>query len=1195
MSPDRWPEVERLYEQVVALPIDQRAAFLLNASNGDDGLRREVESLLNLETVATDFLEQPALRAAAHTLSQALTHLKPPDVPGYNIIRELGEGGMGVVYLAEQRVPFQRIVALKLIRPGMDSRQVLARFERERQALARMDHPNIAAVFDAGSTTDGRPYFVMEFVDGLPITEYCDSRSLSIPARLSLFIQVCNAVQHAHQKGVIHRDLKPSNVLVIDQDGQAVPKVIDFGTAKSADPISGATTLATDGLVFGTVEYMSPEQATFSGDIDTTTDVYSLGVLLYELLVGCTPFDRQRVETSGLEGVLRAIRDSDPPRPSFLLSRKKDSLASVAVRGTEVGVLAKQLSRDLDWIVLKALEKDRHRRYPTAVSLGADVQRFLDSKPIEARPPSVSYRVRKFTRRYRGAVAATAGVGLTLILGFGASTSLYWQSERNRKEAERQGQAATAAADSLRIAMNELEYRAYVATITAADAEGRSGKLASARKRLLEIGTTRRNWEWWYLFNQTHSGLFETVSETRPCSSSAPLGVFPSQDASQVLAVDAASGTVVLRRCRAVETWALSGAKVATFHAPESNPPFLTLSPRFRIARTQTVLAVDPRSKSMVLAEMTGTARERAYVISVFDPQTKRLTEFARVTSWPHCADISRDGRQLAIGLWRNSYRVQSHSFEVWRIGVGRVAEFIPPKSDRDVNSFPLVCQIALSPDGTLVASSGTTVDVWNVESGTAHMSDARRPGTYHQPIAFSQTGDRLAIGRADGSIDVVQIADASAPPLTLRDARSGAPNDGAAGLRPNLDLLTRSRAVVALAFSADGSILAAGAGKTVTTWDLAQRRSNMQASQQADLVGVALSPDGRIVYSVDVAGYLRGLPVSLPSIVIRRPLTSASRVPILINDSGTVIAGAGLDSGLSVLRFPDLQRTKVRPGNGKLSTISSAQGLALSHDGTRLYTSESGGAVQMRTLPGGHSTRDVRSSPFAKDSDCVVAHMFSDDIDSLAISADDRYLALGQYNCVVILEALTLRPVISMKLGSGLVSDLQFRDDGIVIVALIDRSLFGQSRIQAWDWRKNTTVATVYPRTDDPPLVSLRLTQRLTQSGDGKKIGLLSYPPGQPAVLSIWDRDLRTELGRLQVGDSIGVALSADGSRAVSVSGEDSGVQLWDTIRFSRLLTLPDSEGHTAGVRFTKLGQIIAGRSSGGITIWDPRLPTSR
>src|SRR5262245_1115828 len=212
MSPDRWHEVERLYEQVVALPAGQRAAFLEDACKGDAELRREVEGLLNLETAADDFLEQPALRAAANTLARALPQLKPPDVPGYNIVRELGEGGMGVVYLAEQRAPLERMVALKLIRPGMDSRQVLARFERERQALARMDHPNIAAVFDAGATADGRPYFVMEFVDGVSITEYCDNRKLSVRTRLLLFIQVCNAVQHAHQKGVIHRDLKPSNV-----------------------------------------------------------------------------------------------------------------------------------------------------------------------------------------------------------------------------------------------------------------------------------------------------------------------------------------------------------------------------------------------------------------------------------------------------------------------------------------------------------------------------------------------------------------------------------------------------------------------------------------------------------------------------------------------------------------------------------------------------------------------------------------------------------------------------------------------------------------------------------------------------------------------------------------------------------------------------------------------------------------------
>jgi serine/threonine protein kinase len=322
----------------------------------------------------------------------------------YKLIQAIGEGGMGTVWMAQQTAPVKRLVALKVIKPGMDSRQVLARFEAERQAVALMDHPNIARVLDAGATAAGRPYFVMELVKGVPITRYCDDHRLTPRQRLELFVPVCQAVQHAHQKGVIHRDLKPSNVLVAQYDGRPVPKIIDFGIAKATGQQLTEHTLVTGfGAVVGTLEYMSPEQAELNQlDIDTRSDIYSLGVLLYELLTGSTPLEKKRLKEAALLEVLRVIREEEPPRPSARLSTTDELPAVAANRGMEPKRLSGMVRGELDWIVMKCLEKDRSRRYETANGLAADVQRYLADEPVLACPPSAGYRLHKFARRHKG-------------------------------------------------------------------------------------------------------------------------------------------------------------------------------------------------------------------------------------------------------------------------------------------------------------------------------------------------------------------------------------------------------------------------------------------------------------------------------------------------------------------------------------------------------------------------------------------------------------------------------------------------------------------------------------------------------------------------------------------------------------------------------------------------------------------------
>jgi serine/threonine protein kinase/Flp pilus assembly protein TadD len=403
-------------------PPDTWDHYLDAACAGDADLRRQVAVLLDAHRQAGNFLAQGAI-APGRPADRPLNQEGPGTVIGpYKLLQQIGEGGMGTVFMAEQLQPVQRQVALKIVKPGMDSRKVIARFEAERQALALMDHPNIARVLDAGTTPSGRPFFVMELVKGVPITGYCDERHLTPNVRLELFQAVCQAVQHAHQKGIIHRDLKPSNVLVAEYDDKPVVKVIDFGVAKATGPKLTERTMFTEfGQVVGTLEYMSPEQAKLNAlDIDTRSDIYALGVLLYELLAGTTPFEKKRLREAAFDEILRIIREEQPPRPSTRLSTTAELPSIAANRGLEPQKLSSLMRGELDWVVMKCLEKDRNRRYETANGLARDIERYLHDEPVLARPASVAYRFRKFARRNKGALATAMVVGAMLLASLGA-------------------------------------------------------------------------------------------------------------------------------------------------------------------------------------------------------------------------------------------------------------------------------------------------------------------------------------------------------------------------------------------------------------------------------------------------------------------------------------------------------------------------------------------------------------------------------------------------------------------------------------------------------------------------------------------------------------------------------------------------------------------------------------------------------
>ncbi|HSZ54401.1 MAG TPA: protein kinase [Tepidisphaeraceae bacterium] len=432
--------------------------------------------------MAEDTTTQPADAHLAPNQSPA----DPEQIGPYRIIEKLGAGGMGLVYKAEQRQPVRRIVALKVIKLGMDTREVVARFEAERQALAMLSHPHVAKVLDAGITDTGRPYFAMEFVAGVPLREYCDQNKLTVRERLELFIPVCQAIQHAHHKGIIHRDLKPSNILVSMFDGKPVPKVIDFGIAKATNQQLTQHTLYTQtGAMMGTPEYMSPEQAMTSGlDVDTRTDIYSLGVILYELLTGTLPFDPKALRTAGMEGMARMIRETEPPKPSTRLTAISiaDALDPAALHRTDPRTFRRQIRGDLDWITLKAMEKDRTRRYETANGLAMDLERYLDDEPVLARPPSSSYRAAKFIRKHKIGVAAVCAVASALILGIIGTTLGLLRARQSRDlavqasaEAGRQRASAEQSRDDANAATRFLRDVAISFGASGTDAASRMG------------------------------------------------------------------------------------------------------------------------------------------------------------------------------------------------------------------------------------------------------------------------------------------------------------------------------------------------------------------------------------------------------------------------------------------------------------------------------------------------------------------------------------------------------------------------------------------------------------------------------------------------------------------------------------------------------------------------------------------------
>ena len=793
----------------------QRAAYLDEACAGNPALRRRVEELLQASAEAQTFLERPAgqpRKPDPTAATAAMIRFDPPatpsiDGPGtrigrYKLLQQIGEGGCGTVFMAEQEEPVRRRVALKVIKLGMDTKSVIARFEAERQALALMDHPNIARVLDAGATDSGRPFFVMELVRGIPITRYCDENKLDTRQRLDLFIRVCHAIQHAHQKGIIHRDIKPSNILVTLHDGVPVPKVIDFGIAKATEGRLTNQTLFTAFEQFiGTPAYMSPEQAEMSGlDIDTRSDIYALGVLLYELLTGKTPFDAKELVQSGIDAMRKTIREQEPQRPSTRLSTMLGEAltTTAAAHGSDAAKLLKLLRGDLDWIVMKCLEKDRTRRYETANGLAADLKRHLNNEPVVARPPSTAYRFQKAYRRNRLAFTAAACVFVSLVIAL----AFIWVAgqregrarvresiQRNLAEQRRiEAEAAQNGAESAQRRADAQAQKAiesqqqsrrllYAADMNLAHQSLKLNNLGKAR-RLLERHRPPpgeedlRGWEWRYLWQLTRSSALVTLTN-RPTRG---FDVSFSPDGTR-LAVGWSDGRV--------ELWDVPGRRLLRALTERRQPPaHVAFSPqRNLLAATSEPkvvslydldsgrdsilwrapdqgrwdvrdLSFSPDGSKLVISAGS-YSRELGDAVWVVDVASAQI-ESRHPTLWsnqPHfgAARLSPDNRRLYLARSDSSNSsTLLVSIQCLDLTTGKELWQTEPHRDAGLSA------LALSPDGRLLASGSgfedPTIRIWEAATGLLIRPLDGHTGWVGK-LAFSKDGRRLISAASDQSI----------------------------------------------------------------------------------------------------------------------------------------------------------------------------------------------------------------------------------------------------------------------------------------------------------------------------------------------------------------------------------------------------------------------------------------------------------